>query len=88
MTWNPTEAWRGMAVPAFSIEDFIDRWYKPARVGDLRATLVASRVEDVAKDGCCIISRHDCVAGRVVSFYPDLSPALAAAGDKVDSNRP
>ncbi len=60
-------------VPATSVADFLDRYYKPDRYhgrgADYAATLLASYEADFARDGYVIISHHDNVTGKIVAFF-------------------
>ena len=70
------EPFRDRAVHAVSIEDFLDRYYRPQRFrgrGDEYAgQLIASHQRSFDKFGYDIISHHDSVTGRVVAWFgPD-----------------
>lgn len=59
-------------VPASSVSDFIDRYYKPSRiytdVPDYEKTLKDSHSRDFERDGFDIISKHDSKTGEVVCY--------------------
>jgi len=61
------------AVPASSIADFLERYYRPDRYHgrgeDYAACLLASHEHDFQTYGYDIISRHDSVTGQVVAFF-------------------
>ena len=61
------------AVQANSIEDFLDRYYKPQRFRErgekYAAVLIASHQADFDHYGYDFISHHDSVTGRVVSWF-------------------
>ena len=65
-------------VKAFSLEDFMDRYYKPDRYRgrglDYAAGLLASKRADLEQDGWTIISHHDSVTGKVVAYFSDQEP--------------
>ena len=56
-----------------TIEEFLDKYYKPDRYKirgkEYAQCLLASHKKDLKEDGFDIISHHDSVTGRVVSFY-------------------
>ena len=61
-------------VEARSVEDFLDRYYKPERYGGHSeaahaATLLRSHQEYFKEYGYAHISRHDSVTGHAVSFF-------------------
>ena len=61
------------AVPAKSIEDFLNRYYKPERFRgrgeEYAACLIASHQRDFDREGYDIISHHDSVTGQVVAYF-------------------
>ena len=60
-------------VPASSVADCLERYYKPDRYhgrgAEYAATLLASYEADFARDGYVIISHHDNVTGKIVAFF-------------------
>lgn len=60
-------------VTAESVEDFLERYYKPDRYHgrgeEYAAVLLASHQADFEQHGYDIISHHDSVTGQVVAFY-------------------
>lgn len=64
---------RDYQVEAKSVVDFLDRYYKPERYTgrgeEYAAALLASYEEEVRRDGYTLISRHDSVTGKVVSYF-------------------
>ena len=61
------------AVEADSVEDFLNRYYKPQRFRErgeeYAQILIASHQRDFDRDGYDIISHHDSVTGRVVAWF-------------------
>lgn len=53
-------------VDAESVEDFINRYYRPERITD---TLVDTYKERFNSEGFCFISHHDSRTGSIVSYY-------------------
>lgn len=82
--WNAYEAWRANAVTDVqTVEEFLLRYYKPDRYqphvpgmwgAERCARMIADRKADLARDGVCIISRHDSITGRLVAFYGPNGP--------------
>ena len=70
---NLKENFKKYKVPAKSIEDFLNRYYKHDRFrgqGDKYAReLIKSHQSDFEEDGYDIISHHDSVTGRIVAYY-------------------
>jgi hypothetical protein len=66
-------AYEKYRVEAASVEDFLDRYYKPERFRgrgeDYAASLLASYTADLERDGYVIVSHHDSITGRVVAFF-------------------
>lgn len=61
-------------VEAASVEDFIARYYKKARLFDqvfagYTQTIIDRRKADLARQGYCIISRHESVTGETVAYF-------------------
>jgi len=75
------EMFEDKAVAADSIEDFLDRYYKPQRFRErgeeYAAVLIASHQADFDRHGYDIISHHDSVTGRVVAWF---GPGTGAKG--------
>jgi len=70
---NLKENFKKYKVPAKSLEDFLNRYYKHERFrgrGDEYARkLIKSHQSDFEQDGYDIISHHDSVTGRIVAYY-------------------
>jgi len=67
------------AVPAASVADFLERYYKPERRAPVwdperPERLVRSYEEEVARYGYCFISHHDSITGTTVSWQPAAIP--------------
>lgn len=75
------DTFKKYAVPAASVRDFLLRYYRPERFTELCTIGVRtkSHEEDVQCDGYTFISHHDSVTGRIVAFFPDLSPQMTEA---------
>ena len=60
-------------VKAKSVEDFLDKYYKPDRYTkrgiQYALSLLESYKESFIKNGYCLISHHDSVTGEIVSFF-------------------
>ncbi len=60
-------------VPAASVADFLNRYYKPERYhgrgAEYAAILLAAYEEDFAREGYVIISHHDNVTGKIVAYF-------------------
>jgi len=60
-------------VQATSVEDFLDRYYLPARYrgrgAEYAASVLASHQRDFSQRGFDIISRHESVTGEVVAYF-------------------
>lgn len=63
-------------VPAESITDFLDRYYKPDRYKgrgkEYAASLLRSYEEKYQRRGMCFISHHDTVLGVVAAYFGPL----------------
>ena len=63
---------RGYGVRAASVEDFLNRYYKPDRFhgrgADYAAALIASHIKDYQDYGYDFISHHDSVTGEIVAW--------------------
>jgi len=61
------------AVECLSVEDFLERYYKPQRYHGRGAEYAAELLKDYKrkfeKNGFVFISHHDSVTGRVVSYF-------------------
>ena len=61
------------AVDCSSVEDFLERYYKPQRYhgrgADYAAALLQDYVHKFERNGTVFISHHDSVTGRVVSYF-------------------
>ena len=72
--YNAYESFKKYQVEAKSVEDFLQKFYKPQRYTgrglDYATILLHSYETDVKEQGFCIISHHDNVTGRVVAYYP------------------
>ena len=62
-------------VEADSVEDFLNKYYKPERYTDrgeeYAQYLLQQYKEELKEKGYCFISGHDCVMGRAVAYYGD-----------------
>lgn len=60
-------------VEASSVEDFLNRYYKPQRYQGLgkecAAAILKSHQSNFERNGYDIISRHDSVTGAVVAYF-------------------
>jgi hypothetical protein len=68
----PDKAWGNFkkhAVEAESVADFLQRYYKPARLAGHEAGLLASYQRDFDDEGFCFISCHDSVTGEYVAYF-------------------
>jgi len=67
------EMWREYEVQAYSLPDFMKRYYKPNRYHErgeeYAATLLAGHQEDFDRDGYDVISHWDSVTGQTVAFF-------------------
>ena len=67
------ELFKKYAVPADSVEDFLNKYYKrdryTGRGPEYAACLLASYKKDFEDDGFCMTSHHDSNTGEVVAFY-------------------
>jgi len=70
---NMKEKFKEYQMPAESVEDFLDRYYKPDRFrgrgDDYAQTLIESHQSDLEQNGYDIISHHDSITGRIVAYY-------------------
>jgi hypothetical protein len=70
-------------VEATSVEDFLDRYYKPERFRgrgeEYAVALIASHTADFERDGYDVISRHDSVTRRTVAFFGPAESADTAS---------
>jgi len=75
------------AVSADSVEDFLDRYYKPQRFRgrgeEYAQALIASHQADFDRYGYDIISHHDSVTGRVVAWFGDEELPIQYDAEKV-----
>jgi len=86
---------RDCAVKASSLDDFLNRYYKPERYrgrGEAyAATLRASHQADLERDGCDVISRHDSVTGQTVAYFPKpvrrRQASTARQGERASASR-
>jgi len=73
------DRFRRYAVPAPSVRDFLERFYKPERFHGRGAAyaegLIRSYEDEVREQGYTFISRHDCVSGELVAWYPQAEGA-------------
>lgn len=79
--WTDAAGWgligprsfRRYQVPASSVKDFLDRYYKPDRYtgrGDsYAASLLQTYEQSVTLYGFAFISRHDSITGEIVAYY-------------------
>jgi len=67
------ERMKKYAVPADSVDDFLNRYYKrdryTGRGPEYAACLLKSYTEEFEEYGFCFISHHDSNTGEVVAFY-------------------
>ena len=70
---TPNAPFANCRVDAASVEDFLDRFYLPARYrgrgADYAASVLASHQRDFLQRGYDIISRHESVTGEVVAYF-------------------
>lgn len=73
-TQHLRELFRDDAVVATSLDDFLDRFYKPDRYrgrGEAYAAVIrAGAKNDLCEYGFTWMSRYESVTGRVVAYYP------------------
>lgn len=68
--WNAKEHYRQYEVKDVnSAQEFIEKYYKHDRLRDIKHLLISSRIADLQTKGFTIISHHDNVTGKTVSYY-------------------
>lgn len=74
MSTNLFEQMKQYQVSAASVEDFLERYGKPQKYHlqgeEYKAILVIYHKESIGQFGFTMLSPHDSVTGKTVSYYP------------------